>query len=135
MGMEKNQDTSRVLLLRACQHEEPDALYELGTCYAEGTDGFEQNNEKAFNAFVQGAAFNHSECLLNAGVMAYKGLGAKEDKRRAFLFYQKAGENGNLQAWSNLAAMYAFGEGGVEKNLPVARYLKEFVERMSSQAQ
>eukprot|EP01138_Halocafeteria_seosinensis_P008120 gb/GECG01008298.1/.p1 GENE.gb/GECG01008298.1/~~gb/GECG01008298.1/.p1 ORF type:complete len:572 (+),score=69.56 gb/GECG01008298.1/:1-1716(+) len=132
LELEQNRDVSVQLLIRACAHEESDALYELGTCYATGSEEFEQDYENAFNAFVKGAALNHSECLLNAGVMAYNGLGTEKDKRRAFLFYQKAGENGNLQAWSNLAAMYAVGEGGVEKNLPVARYLREFVERMSS---
>lgn len=117
--------------MQACENNEPDAFFELANCYFEGSDGFPQDHEAAFELFVKGGQFGHAECLLNAGVMSYSGIGANQGKRQAFHFYQQAGEMGNLQAWSNLAAMYATGEGGVEKNMSVAKYLTEFVKNMS----
>jgi TPR repeat protein len=46
---------------------------------------------------------------------------------QAFLTYQRAAEGGSEQAWRNLAAMYALGQG-TEKNETIAAHILKTIK-------
>ena len=57
-----------------------------------------------------------------------------QDHRKAFEMYQQAGELGSMQAWRNVAAMYATGEG-VPKCEQTARSIMQFVSQSEAQSE
>lgn len=56
--------------------------------------------------------------------MLHTGIGVHKDQRRAFDFYQTAGELGSIEGWQNVVACYTTGEG-VPQSLETARYIRE----------
>ena len=56
--------------------------------------------------------------------MLHSGTGIQKDQRRAFDFYQLAGELGSREGWQNVVACYTTGEG-VTKSLETAQYIAD----------
>jgi TPR repeat protein len=56
--------------------------------------------------------------------MLHGGLGVPKDQRKAFEFYQMAGELGSKDGWKNVVACYTTGEG-VAKSAQSAQYIVE----------
>src|ERR1700752_910776 len=62
-----------------------------------------------------------NEDLYKADIKAQNGEGTEKNLEKAFYWYQKAAENGDIDAQYNLALLYKNGEG-TEENLEKAFY-------------
>ena len=85
--------------------------------------------KQGLDLLIRAAATNHPDALVTLGALHYSGLPAANlasDKRKAFELYNTAAELGSQQAWRNLAAMYALGDG-VPKSEEVARQIMSVV--------
>ena len=68
--------------------------------------------------------------MVSAGALLHRGLRGddgrsvvvEQDQRRAFEFYQRAGELGSAEGWRNVVSCYATGQG-VPKCMDTARHI------------
>jgi len=91
-----------------------DALFLRSYCLYNGEDGYAQNYRAALEGFIKAGEAGNEDGYVSAGAMLHRGgYGAdvKQDQRQAFELYQKAAEMDSKEAWRNLVACYALGEG------------------------
>jgi TPR repeat protein len=69
-----------------------------------------ENNDKAFNLFINASEKIHILAQLFVGSCYRNGDGTKKNEKLAFEYYEKAANNGNLTAIYNLGILY---EGGI----------------------
>lgn len=112
------------LLDRAVDGGSVDALFTRGHSFFHGTEGYTQSYKNALDDFISGAESGHADCAVSAGAMLHSGTGIQKDQRRAFDFYQLAGELGSRAGWQNVVACYTTGEG-VTKSLETAQYIAD----------
>eukprot|EP00980_Cylindrotheca_fusiformis_P021437 scaffold8301_cov184-Cylindrotheca_fusiformis.AAC.5 len=112
------------LLDRAVEAGSVDALFTRGHSFFHGTEGYEQDYQRALEDFVSAADSGHADSAVSAGAMLHGGIGVPKDQRRAFEFYQLAGELGSKEGWQNVVACYTTGEG-VAQSLETAQYIRD----------
>lgn len=109
---------------KACLAGSPDALFLRGHAYYHGDHGLVQSYRQALADFQSAAEAGHADAAVSAGAMLHQGIGTiiPRDQRRAFQFYQEAGELGSKEGWRNVVACYALGEG-VPQSKGMAQYI------------
>ena len=94
------------------------AQNKLGTMYAKGEVVGSKEKIKATKEYLKSALQNYDIAQLNLGIH-YNNNIKEESLKRAFFWYTKAAENGNLAAMNNLANMY-YSAHAVKKDLKKA---------------
>lgn len=112
------------LLDRAVKAGNVDAHFTRGHSFFHGSEGYQQDFKLALEDFVSAANSGHADAAVSAGAMLHGGIGIPKDQRRAFEFYQMAGELGSKEGWQNVVACYTTGEG-VAQSLETAKYIAE----------
>lgn len=133
LGVKADEKKTRYFLEEAAAADHADALFELGDAHYHGRDGYPVSLVAALKYYERAAASGHAGALLSAGAMHYHGHGTKQDHEAAFGRYQAAADMGNMQAWRNIAAMYAAGEG-VPASVPTAKAILAMVQRQEAGA-
>jgi TPR repeat protein len=93
--------------------------YSLACCYAEGTDGLQENKWMAAQLCGKAADQGHAGAKFGLGVMYERGTGVVRNLELAVSWYTEAAQQGNQQGQFNLGVMYRNGKG-VERNLELA---------------
>lgn len=81
----------------------------LGYMYLYGTNGVEQNYDKAFYYYELAANQKDPIALNNLGSFYFNGIGTKRDIAKATEYFKKAAELGEDNAATNLAFIYLTG--------------------------
>jgi len=130
------QDAAKLFLSMAIDLKDPEAVYMAGSFCLEAEPNFFHaggiDYPKAFDYFQRAAMEGHPEAALNLGVFHYEGLGTVKDHFEAYRAYEYAASLGSLQAYRNIAAMYHFGEGPLEKDPGAAKAILDAVNRIES---
>lgn len=84
----------------------------LAYMYLYGTNGVQQDFNKAFEFYQMAAKQNDPIALNNLGSLYFNGIGVEKDNRTALTLFQKAADLGNDNAATNLAFIYL--KGGVK---------------------
>ena len=92
---------ARTLLEKAAEANSPEAQFQLGMMFAEGTGG-PKDDAAARAMFDMAAAQGHAEAMLWAGAFAQLGRGGPEDARAARAYFEKAAALGNEEAKTRL---------------------------------
>jgi TPR repeat protein len=87
----------RSMLAKAAEANSPEAEYQLGLMYANGTGG-PQDDVAARGMFEKAAAQNHPDALLWMGAFAQAGRGGPKDSSAAKSYYERAAALGNEDA-------------------------------------
>lgn len=130
------------LELAALGGEHAEALSDLGAARFAGTDGFAIDLPGALEAFERAADAGATApgtaddsrvaALLSAGAMYARGLGTQVNYRAALVRYQAAAELNSIEAWENIAAMHAQGQG-VPKDGKQARGIMDMAARLRAE--
>ncbi len=94
----------RAMFTKAAEANSPEAEYQLGLMYANGTGG-PQDDAAARAMFERAAAQNHPDALLWMGVFAHSGRGGPKDAATAKSYYEKAAALGSEDAKAALKRM------------------------------
>ena len=78
-------------------------LYNVGYAYYHGTNGVEQNYQKAYEYFLKAAQLKMPKAMNYLGVMCFNGYGVKKNINDALGWYSRAGAEGDVNAQYNLA--------------------------------
>jgi uncharacterized protein len=105
------------LLFKAASQGEPSAMYNLGVMYRDGL-GVPPDPAKAAKYFSDAAEKGHSLAQYGLGRVAYQ----RGDYPTAARWYEKAGEQEDMEALYNLGYMYHEGQG-VERDYKKANAL------------
>lgn len=107
--------------IKAATDGNVDAMYNLGTLYADGDEDFgvEQDYNEAAKWYKMAAESGDTDAQLNLGILYGDGLGVTQSYKEAFKWYLKSAESGNEIAQYNLGVIYSQGKG-VEVNYPEA---------------
>lgn len=94
----------------------PEGQFQRGSNYYFGTNGFEQNYERAARLFKNAALQGHAKSQYVLGLMYSSGNGVPQDYVEAARWYLQSARQGNQDAHFNLGTLYLFGKG-VNKSL------------------
>jgi TPR repeat protein len=111
-GRNVARDTTRALnlLLKAAAQQDSGAFYNLGVMYRDGL-GVAEDREKCRRYFLAAAEKGYALAQYGIGQLSFE----DKDFMRSAYWYQKAGNQGDLEALYNLGYMYHEGLG-VEKD-------------------
>ena len=87
-------------------------------------DFYAGNYTEAYNKLLPLAKAGNGIAQNNIGLLYDKGLGIKQDYKKAFFWYEKSTKQGYSTAMSNLATLYQNGNG-VKRNINIAIKLYE----------
>lgn len=86
-------------LEKAANHDEPEALFQLGVYYSEGND-----LAKSIKYYQRAAELNHADAALELSYIYDEGAIVEQDDDKALFFLKKSAELGNQEAIEELAA-------------------------------
>lgn len=95
-----NSETQKIEVFKLCNGE---TVLNLGYLYTEGSNGIQQDKERAMEYYLEAAAYNNAKADFNLGVM-YLSKDEKDDAK-AKEWFQRAAQNGNLEAIEILKEM------------------------------
>lgn len=75
---------------------------------------------KAVSSFIDASHLGYTKAQFNLGLCYETGKGVNKNLKKAVKYYKLAAEEGHSQALYNLALLYLKGEGGIDKNVPLA---------------
>jgi eukaryotic-like serine/threonine-protein kinase len=97
--------------LKAAQQDWPDAQYRLGYMYEKGL-GTEKDVPRAVKYYRSAASHDYPDAENVLGSLYAMGAdGVPQDNDEAFVWFQKAANQGSAKAQKNLGEMYLFGRG------------------------
>jgi len=96
-GEEANERT-----IKRVEMNDPIAIYNIGVCYREGTDGFPQDHVKALELWHRAGKLGHAGAYCKIGYAYNNGEGVEVDKKKARHYYELAAMKGNAMARFNL---------------------------------
>ena len=96
-------------LEKAANHDEPEALFQLGVYYSEGND-----LAKSIKYYQRAAELNHADATLALSYLYDEGISVEQDDDKALFFLKKAAELENQEAIDELAAQALSGEGNMD---------------------
>ena len=96
-------------LEKAANHDEPEALFQLGVYYSEGND-----LAKSIKYYQRAAELNHADAALELSYIYDEGSIVEQDEDKALFFLKKSAELGNQEAIEELAAMALSGQGNMD---------------------
>ena len=122
-------------LEKAANHDEPEALFQLGVYYSEGND-----LAKSIKYYQRAAELNHADAALELSYIYDEGSIVEQDEDKALFFLKKSAELGNQEAIEELAAQALVsrdqsGEGNmdakeVEYWIKKAGYTEEMLKEL-----
>jgi len=83
----------------------------LGASYYFGTDGLEQDLQRALGLYARACSAGRVRSCTNLGRMYHRGEGVVQDYSRAATLFHQACNGGYANGCYNLAITYHFGEG------------------------
>ena len=95
----------------------------------------ELNQNYDFLITLRAAQKGSSEAQFSLGCAYYQGVGVKEDKSEAFVWFRKAAERGHANAQFNLGCAYADGEGVKKDKSEAFVWFRKAAERGHADAQ
>ena len=110
-------------LREAAAAGDPEALFEIGSRYAEGR-GMEMDLAKAAQWYELAAEQGLAPAQYRIGNFYEKGTGVERDIAKAKMWYQLAAEQGNVSAMHNLGVLYAMGAEGTADHETAARWFR-----------
>lgn len=116
-----------VALREAAAANDPKALFEIGSRYAEGR-GVPTDMKTAAVWYEQAAERGLAPAQYRIGNFFEKGTGVSRDIPKAKAWYEKAARQGNASAMHNLAVLYAMGADGVTDNEKAAKWFTDAAE-------
>ena len=78
------------------------AIYNLGTYYRDGTDGYQQDYTKALELWHRAAELGHATAYTSIGYSYEIGRGVEVDMKKAVHYYELSAMRGNETARCNL---------------------------------
>lgn len=114
-------------LRQAAAEGNPQAMFEIGSYYADGRGG-QPDKEKAAAWYRQAAERGFAPAQYRIGNMREKGIGVERDIDKAESWYERAAEQGNASAMHNLGVLYAMGADGRADNEEAARWFQKAAE-------
>ena len=87
------------------EKDDPIAIYNLGSDYRDGTNGFPQDYTKALDLFRRSGELGNAAAYNNIGTAYYYGEGAEIDKKKGIYYYELAAIGGDTYARHNLGEM------------------------------
>ena len=96
-------------LEKAANHDEPEALFQLGVYYSEGND-----LAKSIKYYQRAAELNHADAALALSYLYDEGISVEQDDDKALFFLKKAAELENQEAIDELASMALSGQGNMD---------------------
>lgn len=116
-----------VALREAAEGNDPKALFEIGSRYAEGR-GVKADMAGAAIWYEKAAGLGLAPAQYRIGNFYEKGTGVSRDIAKAKSWYEKAASQGNASAMHNLAVLHAMGADGVTDNEKAAKWFLEAAE-------
>jgi uncharacterized protein len=134
-GVGQNQATAIKWYRRGAERGDPEAEYDYGLIFHDGSAGQKQNFDAAMKWFLRAAAQGDGPALNMVGYMHDLGEGVEEDAHEAFGWYQRAADKGFEIAQYNLGVMYQNGRG-VDKNPSLAaRWYRKAADKGDADSQ
>ena len=96
---QENNKEALFWLEKAANHDEPEALFQLGVYYSEGND-----LAKSIKYYQRAAELNHADAALELSYIYDEGSIVEQDEDKALFFLKKSAELGNQEAIEELAA-------------------------------
>lgn len=97
--------------------------------YAQGAEALSQDAEDAYRNFALSASMGYLPAAVALGHCYEEGVGAKKDRRRAFLWYESAAKEKDAMAEYHLGRCYYFGIG-IQRDFKEAHsYLRRSASR------
>lgn len=106
--MNENYDNANIEDLNA------DSLVNIGAAYYNGTDGLEQDFEKAFKFYKLAAKMGNVIAMSNLGYCYLYGRSVPVDEDKALYCFEKASEAGDVNATYKIGDFYMWGKGKIE---------------------
>jgi TPR repeat protein len=89
--------------------------------------------QRAMTFFRKAAEqFGSGEAFCEMAAMYYNGNGVPRDRSRAFELYQEASERNCVEAWKNLAQMWATGDGAPKRDKQIADHFLRMYQQFTS---
>lgn len=82
------------------------AMYYMGNNYAHGSNGLEEDNQKALYWYQRAAELENPDALNLLGAWYLHGMNVKQDLEKALKYLKLSAEKGNKYGQMNLALMY-----------------------------
>lgn len=89
---------------------DPNEIYELGECYWDRKEGFEQNYGKAVECYIKAADEGHIESIYSLGFCYANALGIEQDQEAADKLLSYAADNGHIKAAAKLGEYLYWGD-------------------------
>lgn len=96
-GKTRNYSKAYSWFLDAAYHDNEDAMYMTGKCYATG-NGTSMNKRMAADWYKKAADENHTEAQYELGMCYKNGEGVKKDYQEAYTWFSKAARKGHMDA-------------------------------------
>lgn len=98
-------------LIQKAKENHPDALNLMGIMYAQGVNGIEKNEKKAFDYFSKSEKLGNPEAIINLGSYYKEGRACKRNLGKAIELFTKASNTGNSWGTFMLGLMYYTAQG------------------------
>lgn len=112
----------------AAQSGKPDAMFAIGS-FGLG----EHDYPKAFKWLSKGAAADHAPSQAALGFMYFNGFACDKDISMARKLYEQSAAGKAHQGYNNLAHLYRYGLGGLEKDLLKTKDLLEKAAKLGNE--
>ncbi len=111
-------------LREAAAKDDPKALFEIGSRYAEAR-GVKEDMAEAAKWYQKAADLGFAPAEYRIGNFYEKGIGLTRDIAKSKTWYQLAAQQGNASAMHNLAVLYAMAADGTTDNQSAAHWFQE----------
>lgn len=105
-----------------------DAMFEVGSIAL-----LDHDYPKAFKWLSKGTAKKHAPSEAALGFMYFNGFACDKDITQARKLYEQSAAGGAHQGYNNLAHLYRYGLGGLEKDVPKAVELLEKAAKLGNE--
>lgn len=111
--------------LRLAAEGNVESQMNLGYMYLYGSNGVEQDFDKAFEYYNMAAEQNNPIALNNVGSLYFNGIGTEKNRARAIKYFNKSAKLGNDNAATNLAFIYLTGNKDSDRNKKAVELLRQ----------
>ena len=124
---EEDDEKAIVLLKKAIEMGNAEAMCELGARYEEGK-GVAQDYNIAIEWFTKSVDCGNSDAMGEMGDMFYAGTGVEQDYVKAFAYYEKSADLGNPSGVLCLGICYFRGIGVEKNNKEAIKWIEKALE-------